>query len=92
VRRSYRTRWENGANCESDAVDPEIFFEHENAADEDRIADPLIVAAALAECSTCRVIERCFREAVYTRSLGIRAGTTASERGVRYRPRVAIVA
>lgn len=89
--RAYRTRWENGANCE-DAVDPEMFFEIENAADEGRVADPMILSAAMHACESCTVIERCFREAVYTRSFGIRAGTTAAERGLMYRSTVEVFA
>jgi len=83
--RSRRVRWEGGAACSAEGVDPEIFFEVENATDENRMPDPNVVAEALHLCSTCPIIERCFREGVYSRSLGIWGGTTAAERGIRYK-------
>lgn len=87
-----RVRWEDGAACAEEGVDPEIFFEIENATDESRMPDTMKLAEALALCERCPLIERCFREGVYSRSLGIWGGTTAAERGVKYklaRPEVA---
>lgn len=82
--RNRRTRWEDGAAC-ADVEDPEIFHEIENAIDAGRVADPLKVAAALELCESCPILDRCFHEAVYSRSTGIWGGTTAAERGVTYR-------
>lgn len=82
--REYRTRWGDDASCR-EAEDPEIFFEIENAVDEKRMADPMVISEAVHMCEKCPVIERCFREAVYTRSLGIWGGTTSLERGLTYR-------
>lgn len=79
-----RTRWEMEAAC-AYAEDPEIFFEIENAVDEERISNPVKIAEALSTCDSCPIIDRCFHEAVYSRSVGIWGGTTASERGVRYK-------
>lgn len=79
-----RTRWEDGAAC-ADVEDPEIFFEIENAVDQHRVADPLKIAEALGHCATCPIEERCFYEAVRSRSYGIRGGTTSEERSMPYR-------
>jgi Transcription factor WhiB len=81
--RRYRTRWENQAVCTR--VDPEAFFEVENARDEERMEDPMVISMAIHACETCSLIDRCFREAVFSRSMGIWGGTTAAERGLRYR-------
>lgn len=79
----YRTRWEDRRACVN--VDPEAFFEVENARDEERMVDPMVISRAIHACEICPLIERCFREAVFSRSMGIWGGTTASERGMRYR-------
>jgi hypothetical protein len=82
--RSYRTRWEDGARC-GETNDPEAHFELENAIEENRMADVMRVSIAMHACEVCPVIERCFREAVFSRSLGIWGGTTAAERGIYYK-------
>lgn len=82
--RLHRVRWEDEAACR-DVDDPEIFFELENAVEEHHVADPVRIARALALCHTCPIAERCFKEGVFTRSLGIWGGTTAEERGLRFR-------
>lgn len=82
--RLHRVRWEDGAACR-DIEDVEIFFEIENASDENRVADPLKIAEALHLCEVCPISERCFKEGVFSRSYGIWGGTTAEERGMKYR-------
>ena len=78
-----RIRWEDDAACKD--ADPEDFFELENAIDAERVADPVAVARALDCCARCPILDECFRRGVYTKSLGIWGGTTAEERGLRYR-------
>jgi hypothetical protein len=77
-----RTRWENLANCMD--VDETIFFEIENATDERRPVDETTLSLALNTCTRCPVKIRCLQEASISKSLGIWAGTTAAERGIRY--------
>ena len=82
-----RTWWEWSGICHAEdaPIDPECFFEIENAVDEGRMADPMVVSAALFACSACQVQTMCLEIALSTKALGIWGGTTASERGKRYR-------
>lgn len=82
--RPVRTWWEKDAEC-ADFVAPETFFEIENARDDDRVANPLLVAVALSFCARCTIRVRCGDVARATRSLGIWGGTTAAERALAAR-------
>lgn len=77
-----RTRWEDGAACTD--MDPELFFEVENAVDEHRLPDPLKVAEALSACRRCPIHHECRDVGDRTRAVGIWGGRTAAERGLVY--------